>query len=49
MNDLIKVNYDNADCPTVSGRELHERPHIRIGFRECASMDSPRARTFAHF
>ncbi|MDO4157094.1 MAG: phage antirepressor KilAC domain-containing protein [Oscillospiraceae bacterium] len=24
MNELIKVNYDNADRPTVSGRELHE-------------------------
>ena len=23
MTDLIKVNYDNADRPTVSGRELH--------------------------
>ena len=23
MNDLIKVNYDNSDRPTVSGRELH--------------------------
>lgn len=24
MNELIKVHYDNADRPTVSGRELHE-------------------------
>mgnify|MGYP005771207735 CR=1 FL=1 len=24
MNELIKVNYENADRPTVSGRELHE-------------------------
>lgn len=24
MNGLIKVNYENADRPTVSGRELHE-------------------------
>ena len=24
MTELIKVNYDNADRPTVSGRELHE-------------------------
>lgn len=23
MNELIKVNYDNSDRPTVSGRELH--------------------------
>lgn len=24
MNELIKVNYDNPEQPTVSGRELHE-------------------------
>lgn len=24
MNELIKVNYDTPDRPTVSGRELHE-------------------------
>jgi anti-repressor protein len=24
MNELIKVNYDNADRPTVFGRDLHE-------------------------
>lgn len=24
MNELIKVHYDSADRPTVSGRELHE-------------------------
>ena len=24
MNDLIQIHYDNADRPTVSGRELHE-------------------------
>lgn len=24
MNELIKFHYDNADRPTVSGRELHE-------------------------
>lgn len=24
MTDLIKIHYDNADRPTVSGRELHE-------------------------
>lgn len=24
MNELIKVNYENVDRPTVSGRELHE-------------------------
>ena len=24
MNDLVKVNYDENYCPTVSGRELHK-------------------------
>ena len=24
MNDLIQIHYDNAGCPTVSGRELHK-------------------------
>ena len=24
MKDLIQIHYDNADRPTVSGRELHE-------------------------
>lgn len=28
MNDLIKINYGNADRPTVSGRELHEALEI---------------------
>ena len=29
MNDIIKVNYDNPDRPTVSGRELHKA--LKIG------------------
>lgn len=24
MNEMIKVNCENVDCPTVSGRELHK-------------------------
>lgn len=24
MNELIKINYENAERPTVLGRELHE-------------------------
>lgn len=28
MNELIKVNYDNPDRPTVSGRELHKALNI---------------------
>lgn len=29
MNDLIKINYDKADRPTVSGRELHEALEVK--------------------
>lgn len=32
MNDLIKVNYDNADRPTVSGRELHEALGVKTDY-----------------
>lgn len=32
MNDLIKVNYDNAECPTVSGRELHEALEVKTDY-----------------
>ena len=28
MNDIIKVNYDSPDRPTVSGRELHKALNI---------------------
>ena len=28
MNDIIKVNYENTDHPTVSGRELHAALNI---------------------
>lgn len=28
MNDIIKVNYENTDRPTVSGRELHTALNI---------------------
>ena len=34
MNDIIKVNYDNADCPTVSGRELHEALGIKTAYKD---------------
>lgn len=34
MNDLIKVNYDNADCPTVSGRELHEALEVKTAYKD---------------
>lgn len=32
MNELIKVNYDNAECPTVSGRELHEALEVKTDY-----------------
>lgn len=34
MNDIIKVNYDNADRPTVSGRELHEALGIKTAYKD---------------
>lgn len=34
MNDIIKVNYDNTDCPTVSGRELHEALGIKTPYKQ---------------
>lgn len=32
MNELIKVNYENADSPTVMGRELHEALKINSNY-----------------
>ena len=32
MNELIKVNYENADRPTVMGRELHEALKINSNY-----------------
>lgn len=34
MNDLIKVNYDNADRPTVSGRELHAALEVKTAYKD---------------
>ena len=34
MNELIKVNYENTDCPTVSGRELHEALEITTRYND---------------
>ncbi len=34
MNELIKVNYDRPDCPTVSGRELHEALGITTRYND---------------
>lgn len=34
MNEPIKVNYENADRPTVSGRELHEGLGVKTAYNE---------------
>ena len=34
MNDLIKVNYDNVDRPTVSGRELHAALEVKTAYKD---------------
>ena len=34
MNELITVNYDNSDRPTVSGRELHEALEIGTEYKK---------------
>ena len=34
MNDLIKVNYDKADRPTVMGRELHDALEIKARYND---------------
>lgn len=32
MNELININYENADRPTVSGRELHEALDVKTDY-----------------
>lgn len=34
MNERIKVNYDNADRPTVSGRELWEALEVKTAYKD---------------
>lgn len=34
MNELIKVNYDNPECPVVSGRELHKALGIKTAYKD---------------
>ena len=34
MNELINVSYDNADRPTVSGRELHEALGVKSKYAD---------------
>lgn len=34
MKDLIQIHYDNADRPTVSGRELHEVLEVKTAYKD---------------
>lgn len=34
MNKIININYDNAECPTVSGRELHEALEVKTAYKD---------------
>lgn len=34
MNDLVKINYGDADRPTVSGRELHEALEVKSKYSD---------------
>ena len=34
MNEIIKINYENAEQPTVSGRELHEALCIKTAYKD---------------
>jgi anti-repressor protein len=34
MNDLIKVDYDSSDHPTVSGRELHKALEVKTAYKD---------------
>lgn len=34
MDELVKINYSGGDCPTVSGRELHDALQIRTPYKD---------------
>lgn len=34
MNELIKISYENAERPTVSGRELHEVLEVKTAYKD---------------
>lgn len=34
MNELIKISYENAERPTVSGRELHEALEVKTAYKD---------------
>lgn len=34
MNELIKISYENAERPTVSGRELHDALEVKTAYKD---------------
>lgn len=34
MNELIKINYENSERPTVSGRELHDALKVKTAYKD---------------
>ena len=34
MNELIKISYENAERPTVSGREIHEALEVKTAYKD---------------
>lgn len=34
MNELININYENSDRPTVMGRELHEALEVKTAYKD---------------
>lgn len=34
MNELIKINYENGDRPTVLGRELHKALEVKTAYKD---------------
>ena len=34
MNELIKINYETSDCPTVMGRELHKALEVKTAYKD---------------
>lgn len=34
MKELIQIHYDNADRPTVSGRELHDALEVKTAYKD---------------
>ena len=33
MNELVKVNYEDANRPTVMGRELHDALEVKTAYK----------------